>query len=253
MLLSRLILLLLCFSVHAEPIELVVYGAPGAPADMVTRKVQALLNPYLDTVVINKPGAGHIIAFQYIKQSNKPTVFLSDITLIRDKKNEGYPEGIVDEIKPIYFMGEFNNLLFVRANVNNYDEIKSKQEVKIGYGGKGTFSEEGMLELCKEMNCLPVPYKSSPYGMIDVMNGVIDAFPLVSFGAEALLKNPKLKVVKETKTKNWTMLFSKNLSKSDENTIINMLSKQNQGFYTDLGLIYSNRNPQQVWDQAKDK
>jgi len=243
-----LLLLLLSLNLHAETIEMVVYGGPGGPSDLASRKIAEVIGQQV--IITNKTGAGHNIAYQYISQTNKPTIFISDITLIRNKDTIGYPEDITSQVKPIYYLGEFNSILFVNSNINSFEELKTKKEVRIGYGGKGTFSEEAMNDLCKQMNCLEVPYKSGALGIIDVMSGVIDAYPMVSFGAESFLQNPKLKAVKETTKKQWTMLFSRNLTDEDEKTIINRLSNQNEKFYTDLGLHYGKKNINSVWNNA---
>ena len=50
----------------------------------------------LKFVVINKPGAGHNIGYQYINDSTKPTIFVSSDTIKTNIDKDGYPKEIVN-------------------------------------------------------------------------------------------------------------------------------------------------------------
>ena len=74
-------------------------------------------------VTVNKPGASHNIGYQYVNETNKPTLFISTDTVITNKGREGYPDGIVDKIQPIFLLGHFTNIVFVNSK-NSFSRFK---------------------------------------------------------------------------------------------------------------------------------
>lgn len=249
-----LLLLFFCSFLHAEPIEFVVYGGVGGAADVASRELKKVIDNEItkEIAIVNKIGAAHNIAFQYISETKKPTIFLSDEVIITNKKTIGYPKNIIDEVKPIFYVGDARSILYVNAdsNINSYEDFKNMKEIKIGYGGVGTQSEDAMEEFCENLNCLKVPYKSGSSGMVDLYTKIIDAYPMMSFGGNTFINNPKLRIIKKSKKKNWLILFSKNLSVEDEKTIINTLSKQNDVIFEELGIEHSKQNLFTIWNKA---
>ena len=244
--------------VQSQTIEFVISAAPGGALDILARKIEKEIemNSKLNIIVVAKPGASHNIGYQYVYNSKKPIIFISDISLIRNNNIPGYPEGILDVVEPLYFIGGFHSVLMVSSkspikNFSDFLKVAKERQIKMGHGGIGTFGHEAALEVCKNIDCLLVPYKSAPSGMLDVASQIIDAFPFQSYGAKQLLQTDGNFIgIKDIDFKHWVMLFSKNLSDEDKNTIINILSKQDRAFYESLGVTYSKKNAQILWEDT---
>ena len=75
-----LLAIIISFNVGAQPaIEFVVSAAPGGPNDTVTRKLVEKLekNTPLKFIVLNKAGAAHVIGYNHVLNSDKPTLIMS--------------------------------------------------------------------------------------------------------------------------------------------------------------------------------
>lgn len=257
-LLLSLLLTISTSLVYSQTIEFVISAAPGGALEILSRKIEKEIetNSNLNIIVVSKPGASHNIGYQYIYHSKKPTIFISDISLIRNKNLPGYPEGIATAIDPLYYIGGFHSVLMVssKSNIKNFNDflkVAKERQIKMGHGGIGTFGHEAAVEVCKNIDCLLVPYKSAPPGMIDVASQIIDAFPFQSYGSKQLLQTDSNFIgIKDIDFKHWVMLFSKNLSEDDRNTIINILSKQDRTFYENLGVTYAKKNAQILWEET---
>ncbi|MBL6990553.1 MAG: tripartite tricarboxylate transporter substrate binding protein [Bacteriovoracaceae bacterium] len=88
---KRLIFILLLFitaniaqakSFPKRPIKLIVYTRPGGAIDVFTRKFQAIAKKYTNNtfVVVNKPGAGGVIALKYILKSKADGYTIAAVT-----------------------------------------------------------------------------------------------------------------------------------------------------------------------------
>ena len=85
-----------------------------------------------------------------------------------------------------------------------------------------------MEEACEQIRCLSVPFKSGSDGMLAMLNGTIDAYALVSYGAESFISNPNYKVIRRiipTNGDNWVMLFARNLPQNMVSDIVKAVSK----------------------------
>jgi tripartite-type tricarboxylate transporter receptor subunit TctC len=278
---KKLIFILLfafCRLCQSETIEFVVTTSPGGPNDTVTRSLQYELEKKsnLKLVVYNKPGAGHNIGYKAVVDNNKPTLFVSSDTVITNKDKDGYPSEIIEQIEPIFVLGYFSNILFVpeKLNISNFNDlvkISKKRQLNFGHGGFGTYSHKSMEKICeKKLNCLGIPYKSGSLATLDLISGTIDSYSLVSFGSEQWMENTNLKPIlllsttkhpkfnietlksneKSLETKNWLMLFGKNISKEDKDTIIQVLTGLDDKYYTNMGLWYSFKNPNKIWTNS---
>ena len=134
-----LILFFLCFNLHAQPIEFVVPGSAGGSDDLTSRTIASTLEATTDLkfVIVNKPGAAHNIGYTYMKLSNKPSIMLATDAIIKNKTiaKEGYPDGILNVITPIFYVGDFSNVLFVSSNSNiksieDLIQLSKKREIK---------------------------------------------------------------------------------------------------------------------------
>jgi tripartite-type tricarboxylate transporter receptor subunit TctC len=237
--LSLLAGIILSVNVSAQPIiEFVVSAAPGGANDTVTRKLVEKLenNTSLKFVVLNKAGAAHLIGYNHVFNSDKPTLIVStpEITF-----HEGY-----SKLTEIHTLGYFTNTLFVskKSNIQNFKQLvdlSKTREIVFGHGGYRTYSHQAMQSVCEKiLRCLDVAYKGGSQGMVALMSGEIDAFAITTYGTRQFFENSNLVPiynVATTKEKNWVKLFSKNISSADRETISTILKSQDFKFYSDMG------------------
>lgn len=241
---NKLFLLFLCsffnFNVFAtQPIEFVVSASPGGPNDTVSRKIVERIekSSNLQITVINKPGGAHVIAYNYVTTSNKPTLIMETPEI---EKHE-----LFNQVEELHNGGHFINTLFVSEksgikNLKQLIELSKKREINFGHGGVGSYSHASMQAMCKStLRCLDVPYKSGAEGMMALLTGTIDAYAIVSYGSKQFLENDKYVAIHDIrlgKEKSWYKLFGKNLSDKDKNTIMEILKNTDPKFFTDMGL-----------------
>ena len=250
------VLALLASICHGQTIEFVVKSSPGGPDDTITRKIVEHLEKTtsLDFVVMNKPGAAHLIGYTHFENNVGPSLIIADANI------QLHP--VYHKSENLFTLGEFTNILFVRngsgiEHVNDLYEISSKREIKFGHGGEGTFSHTAAVKLCEQgLRCLYVPYKSGAPGMIDLMSGTIDAFAIASYGSTHHLSNNKLKAImlysntkhpkmdvsllpnnlKKIEIRNSIMIYSRNLSEKQTKEIKKSLSSLDKDFLIESGL-----------------
>jgi tripartite-type tricarboxylate transporter receptor subunit TctC len=233
-----LILLLLCFGVQANTIEAVVSTSIGGPNDMVTRKIIDRIEKQtnLKFVVLNKPGAAKVIAYNYVNNTHKPTLML--------ETNEIEKHEVFKHLTQIYNLGYFYNILVVSEksgirNLNQLLDLSKQREINFGHGGVGSYSHWSSLYMCEKiLRCLDVPYKSSADGMLGLLSGTIDAYAIVSYGSKQFLENNKfiaIHNIRFDKEKSWYKLFGKNLSEKDMQVIASVLSSIDDKFFIDMG------------------
>lgn len=230
------LLLLVSISCKAQPIEFVVSASAGGPNDSVTRKVLDKLKEQAGIigVVINKPGGAHTVGYNYVLNTNKPTVFI--------ETSEIENHEVFKTLQDIYNLGYFTNTLFVseKSGIKTLSELKRKPNVMFGHGGYGSFSYKAMQQMCvTQLTCTDVPYKSSAEGMLALASGDIDAYAIVSYGSKQFSENPRytaIHSIKVDKNKSWYKVFGKNLSEKEVSTIQKVLASLPQSFYKDLGL-----------------
>lgn len=233
------IFLLLSFnSIAQTPIEFVVSASPGGPNDIVTRLVADKLsrNTSLKFIVLNKPGAAHTIGYNYVLNSDKPTLLMSTSEITK--------HDVYGHLEELHTAGYFTNILFVSEksgirNINQLIEISKKREITFGHGGINTFSHSAMESICSTLlKCLPVSYKSAAEGMLGLMSNQIDAYAIASYGSKQFLENNKVTPIYEIKVsdnKGWFKLFAKNLSEKDKSAIVSVLKSQDTKFFDDMG------------------
>ncbi len=231
--------ILLSITIQAQPIEFVVSASPGGPNDTVSRKIVERIekSSNLQITVINKPGGAHVIAYNYVATSNKPTLIMETPEI---EKHE-----LFNQVEELYSGGHFINTLFVSEksgikNLKQLIELSKKREINFGHGGVGSYSHASMQIMCKStLRCLDVPYKSGAEGMMALLTGTIDAYAIVSYGSKQFLENDKYVTIHDVrlgKEKSWYKLFGKNLSDKDKNTIMEILKNTDPKFFTDMGL-----------------
>jgi len=233
-----LIGIILSFNVNAQPlIEFVVSATPGGPNDTVTRKLVEKLenNSSLKFIVLNKAGAAHVIGYNYVLNSDKPTLIISTPEIIS--------HDVYSKLDELYKLGYFTNTLFVskKSNIQNFKqltELSKTREIIFGHGGYRTYSHQAMQTVCeKTLRCLDVAYKGGSQGMVALMSGEIDAFAITTYGTKQFFENNNLLPIYNitTKEKNWVKLFAKNIPLAERELISNVLKSQDFKFYTDMG------------------
>ena len=231
-----LLLLFFCVNLQAQPIEFIVAAAVGGPDDTITRKLISKIEEQssLKFVIVNKPGAAHTIGYNYMNQSAQPALMISNNNIMN---NDLYKTS-----KPVFKLGTFTNIVFVSKaspikDMKDLIELSQKRQINFAHGGIGTASHKAMSRLCEKiLNCLSVPYKGASQAMLDLLNGTVDAFAVVSYGADTFLQNTSYKSIgKITNEDNWVILFGKNLNDKNIEIIQNVLNQTNNDFFTKIG------------------
>ena len=237
--LRLIIILLLTANVYAQPaIEFVVSAAAGGPNDTVTRKLVEKLekDTSLKFIVLNKAGAAHVIGYNYVLHSDKPTLIMSTPEIVNHE--------VYSKLDEMHNAGYFTNTLFVskKSNIQNFKqltELSKTREIVFGHGGVGTYSHRAQQTICeKTLRCLDVAYKGGSQGMLALMSGEIDAYAITTYGTRQFFENDKLVPIHDivfSKDNSWFKLFSKNISKTDQEIIATALKSQDLKFYTDMG------------------
>jgi tripartite-type tricarboxylate transporter receptor subunit TctC len=237
--LRLIIILLLTANVYAQPaIEFVVSAAAGGPNDTVTRKLVEKLekDTSLKFIVLNKAGAAHVIGYNYVLHSDKPTLIMSTPEIVNHE--------VYSKLDEMHNAGYFSNTLFVSKksgikSIRELAELSNTREIVFGHGGVGTYSHRAQQTICeKTLRCLDVAYKGGSQGMLALMSGEIDAYAITTYGTRQFFENDKLVPIHDivfSKDNSWFKLFSKNISKTDQEIIATALKSQDLKFYTDMG------------------
>lgn len=230
-----MVLLVLSNVVNANTIEFVVSGSPGGSDDTVTRRVAEYLEKKtnLKIVVVNKPGASHTIAYNYVSDSDKQVLIASTPMIM---KHEVY-----NKLNELFTLGNFSISVFTstKSNIRTLDdliELSKKRDIMFGHGGTLSYSYVGMKTICDKAKCLEVPYKSGAVGMLDLMSNQIDAYCIPSYGSTQFAENDKLRLIHSIKTdKTSFKIFSKNLSEENKRIILDTLKSLDSKFFVDMG------------------
>lgn len=229
-----LFLALLINNVGAQTLELVVSASAGGPTDTISRNISDIIesNSSIKIIILNKPGGGHTIAYNYILNSNKGQIIISTPEI---KKHKVY-----DQLIGVSNLGTFS--IYVFSNINSkYKQLNNvytaNKEILFGYSGINTYSYLGLQEICKNVSCLPVPYKSGSEGIFGIKSNQIDLYALVSFGSKSFLEDKNLNLVtKLYNPDNKLILFSKNVPLDIIENIRHILEKNlNKNFLKDMG------------------
>jgi tripartite-type tricarboxylate transporter receptor subunit TctC len=236
---TLLVGILLSVNIGAQPvIEFVVSAAPGGPNDTVTRKLVEKLenNTSLKFIVLNRAGAAHVIGYNHVLNSDKPTLIMSTPEITK--------HDVYATLEEVHNAGYFSNILFVSKksgikSIKELIDLSKTREIVFGHGGVGTYSYQSMQAMCeKTLRCLDVAYKGGSQGMMALMSGEIDAYAITTYGTRQFFENNMLVPIhniKFSKEKTWFKLFSKNISSADRELISNVLKSQDFKFYSDMG------------------
>ena len=230
-------LLLVATTASSEPIEFVVSGSVGSPTDVLVRQLIEKLESVLNTsvVVVNKPGGGHMVAYNYVLASTKPTLLMSTAEIVN---HELYSKAF-----DLFTVGYFTNKMYVNSrsgikNLPDLIELSRRRPIVFGTSGVGNHSYIAMEILCKTtIRCIDVSYKSGSEGMIAVLAGEIDTYAAVSYGIDYSqnLNYTMVHEVKLPKDRSWLKLFARNIGDRDRQKIVGMMTQQSSKFYSDMG------------------
>jgi tripartite-type tricarboxylate transporter receptor subunit TctC len=241
---------------HANSFEFVVKGAAGGPDDVLVRKViqQLEKDTNLKIAAINKPGASHIIAYNYFESKTTPMLILGDKNMAK------HP--VAASSQRLFAVGDLTNIMFVKngSNIRSFDDLvklSKEREIKFGHGGVGTLSWEAADLTCQKiMKCLLVPYRAGALAMLDILTDTIDVYALASYGSNSFLGNDQYRAImtystqkhpnidvpvlpkkyQDIEMRNWIAVYGRNLTAKDQDTIQRALNNIDPAFFIEMGL-----------------
>lgn len=192
---------------HAQPsanktITIVTNIPVGASVEVTVRKISDLLSKKWNqpVVVLNRPGAGGIIAIEHFLQQpdDGTTILYGDFGAVTLMPTLYKKEYIYDELRPITSPLFGNWVLFTSPNIKNIDELKDTLRKQPRYsswgvGSGGHICGAEVTELLGIDNVEHVPYKDFSSWFVDVSNGLVP-FGCATMGwTESFVKSGKLK------------------------------------------------------------
>lgn len=186
-------LLVASLGAHAQsypdkPITFVVPFAAGSATDQIARAIgQAVTEDTKQQVVVdNKPGANAFIGAQAAARASKDgySVFITTNTTHAANEHlfKKLPYDPVKDFEPVTLLGKGGQILVVNPevqakNVQEFMNLAKAQPGKVSFGF-GSSSSRVAGELFEQMtgaDIQPVPYRSNPLGITDLLGGQIQA------------------------------------------------------------------------------
>lgn len=203
----------------AGPVTLVVPFAAGSGTDAVARTVAQKLSERLKQPVVidNKPGASAQLGAQHVAKA-KPdgyTLFMTTNTSHSANPSlfQKLPYDPIKDFTPIARVGELPFALAVHPSVpaRNLKELidyAKANPAKLSYATPNSTSLVAM-EAIKQITgvyILPIPYKSSPQAMTDLVGGQVQVY-VVDFGSGmSMLKSDRIRTLGVTTAKGAKLL-----------------------------------------------
>lgn len=185
--------LLAAFGAHAQsfpdkPITFIVPFAAGSATDQIARAIgHAVTEETKQQVVVdNKPGANAFIGAQAAARASKDgySVFITTNTTHAANEHlfKKLPYDPVKDFEPVTLLGKGGQILVVHPgvpakNVQEFMGLAKSQPGKVSFGF-GSSSSRVAGELFEQMtgaDIQPVPYRSNPQGVTDLLGGQIQA------------------------------------------------------------------------------
>ncbi len=171
-----------------KPITFVVPFAAGSATDQIARAIgQAVTEDTKQQVVVdNKPGANAFIGAQAAARAPKDgySVFITTNTTHAANEHlfKKLPYDPVKDFEPVTLLGKGGQILVVNPdvpakNVQEFVNLAKAQPGKVSFGF-GSSSSRVAGELFEQMtgaDIQPVPYRSNPLGITDLLGGQIQA------------------------------------------------------------------------------
>jgi len=173
----------------SRSISIIVAWPPGGLVDNLVRIVAQKLQPELgqSVVVENKPGAGGVVAANYVGHAQADGYTLlattSALTMNAALRKKELRFDVLKDFEPIALAGLAPSVLMVRnslpvKSVKELIALAKSEPGKLTYGSAGigtpaNFSSE-LLNTMAGIRVMQVPYKGAPPVMLDLAAGRVD-------------------------------------------------------------------------------
>ncbi len=197
-----------------KPLTFIVPFAAGSATDQIARAVgQAVTEATGQQVVVdNKPGANSFIGAQAAARAKNDGYSVLITTNTTHAANEHLfkklPYDPVKDFEPVTLLGKGGQILVVNPSVpaNNVAEFiklaKSQPgKVTFGYGSSSSRVAGELFEQMTGADIQPVPYRSNPLGITDLLGGQIQAMFTDSATGLPQVKGGKLRALGVTASK----------------------------------------------------
>ena len=171
---------------QAQPVVEIVVGAPpGGILDLNARQLRqqlAEIDPSRPYIVVNKPGAGGMIAYDYAARNNKPSLVMISVggfTELLSRKSLDQIQQEVQLLPPIWRSPGVLGVS-IRSGINNLDEFVEKgRSQKMTCGAAATSIAVALEYYVKEMKFKDtevVRFKGTSDGIIQMHSGDLDCW-----------------------------------------------------------------------------
>lgn len=191
-----------------QPVTLVVPFAAGSGTDAVARAVAQKLSERLKqpVVVENKPGASAQLGAQYVARARPDGYTLFMTTNTSHSANPSLFANLkydpIKDFTPITRVGELPFALAVHPSVpaTNMQELIAHVKVnpgKLSYATPNSTSLVAMetIKRISGLFILPIPYKSSPQAMTDLVGGLVHVYVVDLGSGMSMLKSDRIRTL----------------------------------------------------------
>lgn len=194
-----LVLLTLSFQVTANDLVLLSPFPTGGPTDRILRVVsQQLKNKNINNVIEYKPGAGGVIAANYLARTQSNILMLPGLSLFTAShfKNAEVQYNIGNDFKLVHFVGIEPTVLVVKKTSNiEYTDILTKP-LTAATPGLGTTSHIATLILKdKNKGTVVVPFKGENELISNILGGHVTWGIISQYGATQYIETGMLKPI----------------------------------------------------------
>jgi len=168
-----------------KKIKLIIGYKPGGGYDIVSRGIAPFLSKYLPNnptiLMVNKPGAGGIVAGQYL-WSRKPDGYTfglwNGVSLVMAQKTMK----VKYDMRKVSWLGRANTEVPVMAVPKNgrfktWEDLKNASEIRVGHSGITALSGTTTILLLHSMlkkKLIMVPHDSSQEAVVAAFRGDVD-------------------------------------------------------------------------------
>jgi tripartite-type tricarboxylate transporter receptor subunit TctC len=197
----------------ARPVTMVVGFAPGGGTDLTARIIAKKLaeNIGQNVVVENRPGAGGIIAADYVARATPDghTILLAAVgsIAVAPHQNAKLPYDPLRDLAPVTMAVVLANVLVVNAalpvqSVADYIRVSNARPGGMNYGssgvgGAGHLAGE-LFRIASRANITHVPYKGGGPAMADLLGGQIASVFATAPSAIPHIKTGKIRAIATT-------------------------------------------------------
>jgi tripartite-type tricarboxylate transporter receptor subunit TctC len=198
------------FAQGTRPIEWVVGMAPGGGSDVVARSVAAEMSKTLNQpiVVMNKPGAAHNIATDYVAKSRdvEHVLLTADFAALAANPwlYSKLPYNVDKDLTLVGMLVRFPLIMVVTPNlpIQNFKEFLAWAKTQphgVNYASPGAGTPHHLAtELLRKqsgLNLVHVPYRGGAPAVQDVMSGHLPFMLIDAGSAMPLITSGKLRAI----------------------------------------------------------